>query len=367
MAGKLLPAWLQANACTAKYFPADPNNALVANVLSGDVIVHTNHNGNGNISLGAANVVLTLPASGGPGVYTIRGAFWAARLAQAGSRPQDWQVTVNGTPIASGVATSTTSRSHSLAFSVNQTLSVGDRVQLNVTKDTAAVAGDFVGVQLVITSTTPAVRQNGLISAGAFGGFTSIALGSWIEIYGSNLATNTRSWSGTDFKGNAAPLGPQQVTVTNPGGTSPAYNITVNALQPGILAPSSFFINGTQYAAGVFSDGAFVLPAGALTSVNSRPAKPGDVLTLYGFGFGPAVPGSPAGQLVQQLNNLASAFQISIGGMPATVLYAGLAPNYTGLYQFNIIVPTLPAGNAPLTFSLAGAAGIQKLNLIIGN
>jgi len=34
----------------------------------------------------------------------------------------------------------------------------------------------------------PTIKSNGVISAGAFGAFSSIAPGSWIEIYGSNLA-----------------------------------------------------------------------------------------------------------------------------------------------------------------------------------
>jgi hypothetical protein len=48
---------------------------------------------------------------------------------------------------------------------------------------------------------TPAISAGGVVSASAFGGFTSVSPGSWIEIYGSNLATNTRSWGGSDFKG----------------------------------------------------------------------------------------------------------------------------------------------------------------------
>ena len=40
----------------------------------------------------------------------------------------------------------------------------------------------------------PAVASGGVISAGAFGGFTAVAPGSWIEIYGSNLAAHSRSW-----------------------------------------------------------------------------------------------------------------------------------------------------------------------------
>jgi uncharacterized protein (TIGR03437 family) len=162
-------------------------------------------------------------------------------------------------------------------------------------------------------------------------------------------------------------LGGQQITITNAQGTSAAFNVTVNSAQPGLLAPSSFDIGGVQYAVGILSDGSYALPVGAISGVASRPAKPGDVLTLYGVGFGPVTPASPAGQLVQQLNSLSSPLLMSMGGIPVSPSYAGLAPNYTGLYQFNVAVPSLPSGNATLTFSLGGTAGTQKLFIAVGN
>jgi uncharacterized protein (TIGR03437 family) len=72
---------------------------------------------------------------------------------------------------------------------------------------------------------------------------------------------------------------------------------------------------------------------------------------------------------VQQANTLASAFEMSIGGVPVTNMpYYGLAPSYTGLYQFNVVVPP-NAGNGavPLTFTVGGVAGTQTLYLAVGN
>jgi len=93
---------------------------------------------------------------------------------------------------------------------------------------------------------------------------------------------------------------------------------------------------------------------------------PGDEIVLYGIGFGPVTPAIPAGQLVGEANSLAD-FQISIGGVPCKVEYDGLAPNYTGLYQFNITVPNVAAGNQPLTFNTDGVAGTQTLYIAVGN
>jgi uncharacterized protein (TIGR03437 family) len=255
-------------------------------------------------------------------------------------------------------------------------------------------------VQIYQPDIPPAISPGGVVSASAFGQFTSVAPGSWIEIYGANLAPDTRGWAAGDFTGNTAPTsldnvsvsiggkqafidyinpgqinallssdtptGPQQLTVTNTQGTSAAYNITVNATEPGLLAPPSFSIGGVQYAVAIFTDGAYALPTGAIAGVTSRPARPGDVITLYGVGFGPVTPDIPAGQLAQQLNTLASNLQLSIGGLPASVLYSGLAPGFTGLYQFNITVPAVPAGNQALTFTLGATAGTQTLYIASG-
>jgi uncharacterized protein (TIGR03437 family) len=255
---------------------------------------------------------------------------------------------------------------------------------------------------LTPASAPPAISTGGVVSASAFGGFTAVSPGSWIEIYGSNLATDTRTWGSADFNGLNAPTsldgtsvtiggihayidfispgqvnalvpsnvptGLQQMTVMTGAGPSTTHSITVNAAQPGLLAPSSFNINGAQYAVALFTDGAFALPAGAIAGTSSRPAKPGDVLTLYGVGFGPVTPAIPSGQTVEQQNSLAASFQMSIGGSPAAASYYGLAPNYLGLYQFNVTVPSVAAGTAvPLTFTLGGAAGTQTLYIAVGN
>ncbi len=247
----------------------------------------------------------------------------------------------------------------------------------------------------------PAISAGGVVSASAFGAFTSVAPGSWIEIYGSNLAPDTQSWA-EFFRGINAPTsvdgtsvtvggqpafidfvspgqvnaqvpfdvgtGPQQITLQTPAGNSAPIDITVNATEPGLLAPPSFKLAGTQYAGALFVDNAYVLPDGAISGLNSRPAKPGDTVIFYGVGFGPVTPSIPAGQVVQEANRLVSKFEISIGGMPATANYDGLAPGSIGLYQFNVVVPTI--GNtdaAPVTFTLDGVPGTQTLYIPVQN
>jgi uncharacterized protein (TIGR03437 family) len=159
------------------------------------------------------------------------------------------------------------------------------------------------------------------------------------------------------------------VVVTTAGGTSVASTIRVNATQPGLLAPAVFNLKAGQNVAAVFPDGrTFVLPPGTFPGVASARAKPGDTITFYGVGFGTVTPDSPAGLIVTQANRLSSTFQASFAGTPATVSFAGLTGGYLGLYQFNVVVPNVAAGDSvPFTFSLGGTAGTQSLVIAIQN
>jgi uncharacterized protein (TIGR03437 family) len=242
-----------------------------------------------------------------------------------------------------------------------------------------------------------------VVSASSFGEFSSVAPGTWMEIYGTNLANVvSQTWGSADFNGDLAPtalggttltiggqsafvdfvsplqvdaespsntpLGSQPVVITTPGGTSAPFMLPVNVTEAGLDAPPSFNIGGVQYVVALFANGTFVLPVGAIPGLPSRPAQQGDEIVMYGIGFGAVSPNIPAGQLVEQANSLAS-FDLFIGGLPVTnVPYAGLAPNFTGLYQFNAVVPA-NAGNGavPLTFTVGGAAGTQTLYLAVSN
>ena len=248
---------------------------------------------------------------------------------------------------------------------------------------------------LTVTSQIPKIDAGGVTSAAAFGGFAAVARGSWIEIHGSHLASRARAWAAADFQGSHAPtsldgvavtiggepafisyvspdqinaqipsgaqMGPQEVRVLTAGGTSDPQMITVNQVQPGLLAPASLLIGDKQYTQAVLADGATVaLPSGT-TPVGSRPARPGETVVLYGVGFGPVTSGIGAGDVVQQDNSLLLPFQVFFGGMAAAVNYAGLAPGAVGLYQFNVVVPETAGAAVPLTFALGGSSGQQVL------
>ena len=253
--------------------------------------------------------------------------------------------------------------------------------------------------------TPPSIRTSqGVIGASGFGAFSSTAPGSWIEIYGANLAPvgDARTWAGSDFNGINAPTqldrttvtignqsayvayisptqvnalvpsnvgtGPLAVTVSTAAGTSPAFNINVNLLQPALLALPSFNVGGKQYVTATFTDGVtFVGPVGAFAGFTSRPAKPGETIVLYGIGFGPVTNSIPAGQIVQQINSLTTAVQFQLNNTPAPLGYYGLAPQEVGVYQFNLTIPAIAAGDAALTFTLGNTSNQQTLYVTVGN
>jgi uncharacterized protein (TIGR03437 family) len=263
----------------------------------------------------------------------------------------------------------------------------------------ATITGQAVGS----FDPTPSITPSGVLSAGNYGGFQAIAPGTWIEIYGINLATTRgQVWASTDFNGNQAPsalggtkitvggipafvdyvspgqvnaqvpsgvaTGSQPVVVTTAGGSSAAYNVTVNAVEPGLLAPPAFFVNGNQNVVALLAGTlTYILPVSVPGAATAR-AKPGQSLNLYGIGFGPVTPDIPAGQIAQQTNALQGMLQITFAGTPATVTYAGLSPGFVGLYQFNVVVPNVATSDTvPLAFTLGGAAGPQNLVIAVQN
>ncbi len=58
--------------------------------------------------------------------------------------------------------------------------------------------------------------------------------------------------------------GVPQVVVKTANGTGTGFPLTINKLEPGILAPSSFKVGSTPYAAGILADGSYALPAGKI-------------------------------------------------------------------------------------------------------
>jgi len=223
--------------------------------------------------------------------------------------------------------------------------------------------------------------------ANAEGENPAIAPNTWVEVKGTNLskAGDARAWQSSDFVNGQMPAALDGVSVTVNGKSAYIYYISptqVNILTPpdampgtvmvqvtnnGLpsaafsvraqaLSPSFFALNGGPYVLAQHgADYSVIGPAGLYPGVTSTPARPGEIVVLYANGFGPTTPPVASG-LAAQFGNLTPLPVVTIGGLPASVQFAGLN-GYAGLFQINVqIPPNAPSGDNTLTATYNGVA-----------
>jgi uncharacterized protein (TIGR03437 family) len=229
----------------------------------------------------------------------------------------------------------------------------------------------------------PAINTSGGVVNGA--SFQpGIAPNAWFTIYGTNLASKTDTWvnaivngelptkldgvsvsvggdpayvyfiSPTQINALAPNLeaGAAQVIVTNPSGISSPASTVVQTARP------AFFLWPGGYAVATRQDFSWAVKNGTFPGTTTVPAKPGDVIILWGTGFGPTSPSTPVGVQVPSSTtyNAANTVTVTVGGKAANFYGAALAPGYAGLYQIAIQIPaTLANGDYPVVAAVSGA------------
>ena len=264
----------------------------------------------------------------------------------------------------------------------------------------ASAAGAPTTASFLLTNST-AIGTGTITSVTVADGGADIAQNAWIVIKGTNLVPSYVPvegliWStAPEFASNTMPtlLGGYPVTVTvnnkpafiyfvcRAGAGSPCVTDQINALTPldsatgpvqivvrvGGIASAPFnanmraaspafpLVGATNYLVATHTDYSLTGPVSlSAPGYPFTPARPGETLLLYAFGFGlpstPLVNGSSA-----QTGRLPTLPVVQIGGLPANVLFAGVtAP---GLYQLNVVVPAaVPDGDNAVTATLNGAA-----------
>ena len=161
------------------------------------------------------------------------------------------------------------------------------------------------------------------------------------------------------------PPGQARATVILGCGTSseqrsPAQTVAVAAVSPALF---NFPVNpdGRNPVVALHGDGpALVGPPGLIPGVTFTPAAPGEIITLYGTGFGATDPLLATGQIPGGAARLANEISFTFGGIAVPsrdVLYAGAAPCCAGLYQFTVRLPTVvPDGNAAVMATVRGVS-----------
>ncbi len=211
-----------------------------------------------------------------------------------------------------------------------------------------------------------------------------LSAGAWMTIKGTNLSATTDAWDKfivngqlpTKLDGVSVSIGGQAayisfvspgqinlvvpdvaagtviVTVTNALGTSTAFPAAAKTAQP------AFFLWNNTFAVATRQDFSYAAKNGTFAGLATVAAQPGDVIILWGTGFGPTNPPAPSGvQLPASAFPTANPVTVSIGSAAATVYGAALAPGFAGLYQVAIQIPApLADGDYPVVATVGGQA-----------
>lgn len=257
---------------------------------------------------------------------------------------------------------------------------------IGVTRFCAVVV--LIAIQTLSAQTVPKIT--GVLNGASFA--PGAGPGTWMTIIGSNLSSSTRSWADADFAGNKLPTVLDGVRVTVNG--KAAFVAYISPTQINFLSPDDsqsgdidvktssatvesavFRVGKTVVFPGLFAfsqsagraviahtpSGQFRACSGTVDGLTTQPAAPGEILTIYGTGFGPATPALPADILVTAPAPLARAVSVTVAGVAAELLFAGQIGS--GLDQFNIRLPNLPGGAHEIVLSTPGGASQSSLYL----
>jgi uncharacterized protein (TIGR03437 family) len=195
-------------------------------------------------------------------------------------------------------------------------------------------------------------------------------------IYGTNLAFDTDTVSTANLLGGTLPNSLDGVTVTVNGWLCNLFFVSptqINFLIPYQLIPGTTSLVVTRQSAsgptvqvqlnstapGMFVYNGFAIAThlnGTLISPTS-PATSGEIIVIFAAGLGKTTPDTTSGKIVTSAASIALASQLEVllagnACPPGSVLYAGLAPGFAGLYQINLLIPPLTPPNPEIRISI---------------
>jgi uncharacterized protein (TIGR03437 family) len=270
-----------------------------------------------------------------------------------------------------------------------------ERMLANVSGDNTT--GYTADITAGVSIAAPAVVKPTIAAGGignAFSGAAGIAPGSWISLYGTNFSNTTRTLTVADLVDNTIPTtlggvsvringraayvqyvspnqinaiapadasaGPVSVTTTNSAGTSDTVTANLQQFLPGLVAVGGF-ARAIRYPDGAIINGTGKQESGYITSAA---VGQGEIVSLYGTGFGPTNSDLSAGAVFAGGYPTTESVTFSIGGAAAEVLWAGLVS--AGVYQINVRVPsTLADGTYEVIASVAGLSSPSSVKLSV--
>jgi uncharacterized protein (TIGR03437 family) len=251
-----------------------------------------------------------------------------------------------------------------------------------------AIFGSNLGLQMVNGATTP-------ISASANQIPLSTSLGGHSVIFRNRSAAGAVALSGEV----AAPLyfvsgqaNPSQINAQVPwelageqnlemivrvndgaGGTTESAPVPVNVSPQGISPAFFTFGNAPRRAVAVNISATADVIVGSLAQpagLGGQPALPGTRLIVYANAMGPVQPAAVTGDNSLNPPLLRTATQaptVTVGGRPAIVEFSGLAPEFVGVYQLNVLLPEdAPPGNeVPIRMELGGMLSRDDVTIAV--
>jgi uncharacterized protein (TIGR03437 family) len=231
----------------------------------------------------------------------------------------------------------------------------------------------------------PSITVGGIVPNDS--SISTIEAGEWVSIYGANFTGADATWTGNfpislggvsvTVDGQQAYLwyvsptqinlqvpnitatGPVTVVVTGPNGTvsstvtiaqfAPAFNLLDAKHVAGIILRS----NGS----GAYGGGSYdvIGPTGTSLGYATVAAKAGDIVELFGVGFGPTSPPVAPGAAFSGSAATTNAVSLRINNISVSPSFAGLSA--AGLYQINFTVPAgLGTGDVPLVATVGGVS-----------
>jgi uncharacterized protein (TIGR03437 family) len=178
-----------------------------------------------------------------------------------------------------------------------------------------------------------------------------------VEVNGQRVPITYVQTDQINFQGPAL-SGPVSVQIVSNAGKDNELRSAMGNATVLPAAPAFFTFNGSSIAA-QFANTVNIVANPAVVA-GARPAKPGEIVSLYGTGFGATNPPVAPGALATGISNVTTTpVTVTIGNVtlaPADVFYAGLSPgSISGLYQLNVRIPaSTPDGDIPVTVSVGG-------------
>ena len=233
--------------------------------------------------------------------------------------------------------------------------------------------------------TAPSIAPGGVVPL--YGTSNTIQPGEWISIYGNNLAGGTATWNGdfptllggtsVQIDGKAAYLmyvSPDQINLQAPddtatgsvsvvvatGAGSATSMVTLSRFAPSftLIDTEVPFISGIilrSDGSGAYGGGTYDIlgPTGKSLGYSTVAAKAGDIVELFGVGFGPTTPFVPAGAAYSGAAAIDNPLTLYINNIVVEPAFVGLSS--AGLYQINLKVPAgLGIGEVPIRAIVGG-------------